>query len=354
MRIIISGQSGLDKTDFTEKLKQIIQSKSHDVTVYHIGKLICKKLNINEKKILNLKLNYLDAYRQIIFLDIFKEIAEKNPENIIVNTHHVFRWQNALFPAFNMEQLSTLKPNMFISLIDDVYSVYARLKKSRPEINYTLKDIMVWREEEMIVADILAKMYNCPHFVLSINYGPEIVYKLMFESHLPKIYTSFPISLILDKPKTMEEVSKFRKWVSDNAIAFDPYCAIQEKRLDYELHKAKDKGEEKIIITALGNQMEFNLNDVSQIIDDINGQIIYRDFRLIDQSDMVLAFIPTIDGTPQISSGVERELEYGRENGKDVYIICDAVNRLSPFVTTRCDHIFKSFDEAKKQLFPDK
>ena len=51
---------------------------------------------------------------------------------------------------------------------------------------------------------------------------------------------------------------------------------------------------------------------------------------------------------PLLSAGVERELEYGLEHGKDVYMICEAKN-LSPF--ERCDKVFKNFEEAKKYLF---
>jgi adenylate kinase len=240
---------------------------------------------------------------------------------------------------------------MFISLIDDVHTVYARLKYSRSKVHYSLKDIMVWREEEMIISDILASMHNCPHYVLSINYGPDIIYKLMFGKKLKKIYTSFPISLILDKPKLIAKIDKFRKWVSRHAIAFDPYCAIKEKTLHYKLQKAEDSTKKKFKMRILNKEIEFSTSDVRQIIEDIDGQIIYRDFRLIDQSDMVLAFIPTLNGKPQLSSGVERELEYGHDNGKDVYVICDIPNKLSPFLGSRCDHVFKTIDEAKQALF---
>jgi len=66
---------------------------------------------------------------------------------------------------------------------------------------------------------------------------------------------------------------------------------------------------------------------------------------------MVLAYIPTLNGKPQLSSGVERELEYGHDNGKDVYIISDVPDKLSPFLGARCDRVFKTIKEAKKELF---
>lgn len=347
MNIVISGQSGLDKSDFVESLKEFIEKKGKKVCVFHIGKLICKERGVNEEKILNLKINELDALRKLVFERILSEIEKKNPENVIINTHNVFRWENALFPAFNRKYLSNLEPDIYISLIDDVDAVYLRLKKTRPSSSYTLKDLMVWREEEMIITDTLANFHNCPHYVLSVNYGPQIIYKLMYENYLTKVYTSFPITLIRDIPELVEEVRKFREWVNKRAIAFDPYCAIGEKRLHYELERAIDNGQNKIRIKTLGEEIEFNVSDISEIVADIDGQIIYRDFRLIDQSDMVLAYIPTIGEKPQLSSGGERELEYGHDNGKKVYVICNLPKKLSPWINQRVDGVFKNFDEAK-------
>ena len=46
------------------------------------------------------------------------------------------------------------------------------------------------------------------------------------------------------------------------------------------------------------------------IIPDNDGQKYTRDFKLIDQSDMIISLIPELeDGRPGLSSGVERELQ---------------------------------------------
>jgi adenylate kinase len=348
MKVVISGQSGLGKTEFTDDLKKFIEKKGKDVAVFHIGMRLSEELKVPSHKILNLKPKVLELGRRVVFKEIFRELDKEKPENIIINTHNVFRWDGALFPAFNMDQLTEFKPDMYISLIDDIYTIYVRIKESYPDKDYNLKDLMIWREEEMMATEILAEIHGCPHFILARNYGPEIIYKLMFESHLPKVYTSFPITHIRTLPEVGKQVNKFRKWIAKHAIAFDPFCAIKEKGLHYELKKAYGNGRDKIKIKTLDKEVCFDVSEVAGIIKDIDGQIVFRDFKLIDQSNMVLAFYPLDDNKrPMLSSGVERELEYGRDHGKDVYMICES-DDLSPF--TRCKRVFKDFEEAK-QLF---
>ena len=59
---------------------------------------------------------------------------------------------------------------------------------------------------------------------------------------------------------------------------------------------------------------------VKQVLDvagDIDGQIYARDFRLIDQSDMIVSLVPELPGgVPGLSSGVERELQHAFEGGE--------------------------------------
>ena len=59
-----------------------------------------------------------------------------------------------------------------------------------------------------------------------------------------------------------------------------------------------------------------------------------RDFKMIDQSDMIVSLVPELaDGKPGLSSGVERELHHAFEVGKEVYVIWACRATPSPFVT---------------------
>jgi hypothetical protein len=68
---------------------------------------------------------------------------------------------------------------------------------------------------------------------------------------------------------------------------------------------------------------------------------------LIDQSDMIISFIPTMaDGRAAISSGVERELQHAHEAAKEVYVIWTARQSPSVFVTQTATRVFPGISEA--------
>jgi hypothetical protein len=68
---------------------------------------------------------------------------------------------------------------------------------------------------------------------------------------------------------------------------------------------------------------------------------------LIDQSDMIISFIPEVgNGRAAISSGVERELQHAHEAAKEVYVIWTAKQMPSVFVTQTATKVFNSLAEA--------
>ncbi len=74
-------------------------------------------------------------------------IADKH-EHVIVNSHATFRWRHGLFSAFDFDQTKLLRADFYITLLDNVESVHQRLLRDH-ELDHSLKDIMVWREEEL-------------------------------------------------------------------------------------------------------------------------------------------------------------------------------------------------------------
>jgi hypothetical protein len=99
---------------------------------------------------------------------------------------------------------------------------------------------------------------------------------------------------------------------------------------------------------------------VLDIAGDIDGQIYMRDFKLIDQADMICSYIPELPGgIPALSSGVERELQHAFEHTKEVYVVWKPKKNPSPFITETATRIFKSVDEAlahfeSSGMFPEK
>ena len=88
------------------------------------------------------------------------------------------------------------------------------------------------------------------------------------------------------------------------------------------------------------------MSDITQVASDIDGQIYARDFKLIDQSDMIVSYIPALpDGKPALSSGVERELQHAFESTKEVFVIWRATCEPSPFITETATEVFSSIAE---------
>ncbi|MBC7834768.1 MAG: hypothetical protein H7Y88_06665 [Phycisphaerales bacterium] len=93
--------------------------------------------------------------------------------------------------------------------------------------------------------------------------------------------------------------------------------------------------------------LRVRVREVLDIAGDIDGQIYMRDFKLIDQSDMIVSLIPELaGGTPGLSSGVERELQHAFEHTKEVYIVWKPKKSPSPFITETATKVFRSTEEA--------
>jgi hypothetical protein len=89
------------------------------------------------------------------------------------------------------------------------------------------------------------------------------------------------------------------------------------------------------------------VREVLDIAGDIDGQIYMRDFKLIDQSDMIVSYIPELPGggIPGLSSGVERELQHAFEHTRRS-TSSGSPKAPSPFITETATKVFASVDEA--------
>jgi adenylate kinase len=129
-------------------------------------------------------------------------------------------------------------------------------------------------------------------------------------------------------------------------ICFDP-ADLEECYLPEMARRAAEEGLDYVEATAVGRQVRLDLNEVRQIQRDINSQTYARDFMMIDQSEMIISLVPSMeDGRAAISSGVERELQHAHEAAKEVYVIWTAKQSPSVFVTQTATKVFKSIESA--------
>lgn len=204
---------------------------------------------------------------------------------------------------------------------------------------------MVWREEEIAVADIVSSFIpRCKNYVVAMQNGPELVYKLVCESPLPKIYLSYPISMIRDDPQIWGQIKDFRQRVKELSVAFDPYAIAESALLvEYKAAKSQNKNRRIVNIRVDEHNLRVPLQEIEQIEGDIQWQIIMRDYRVIEQSAMIVAFIPEKSGYPVLSDGVTRELTHAEECTKETYIIWQSRRTPSPF--THATQMFNTVDQ---------
>src|SRR6059058_5694825 len=100
-------------------------------------------------------------------------------------------------------------------------------------------------------------------------------------------------------------------------------------------------------VQAAEGKVTLKTADVAQISGDIMGQIYARDFKMIDQADMIVSLVPELpNGKPGLSSGVERELHHAYESGKEVYVVWACRAMPSPFITETATKVFRTTAEA--------
>ena len=372
MRILFTGQTGIDKKAQLQGLKDFCVQRGKSVdAVFNIGDMMYEEsqksgTTLKEGKILDLPLAQLGALRLGAFNLIRNGLvgnAGQGAQNVFVNSHAVFRWNNRLFRAFELPEVRDLRPDIIVTLIDDVEAVKMRLDQFKrtgalpPDTKYSLKDLLVWREEEMLASEILSSVLEVPHYVLGVSLEEEVsasplevVYHLMFEPWRKKAYVSYPISEARARPDIWEKVIRYRRLARSYLTAFDPLM-IDEKRL-LDMVRQGQAEAQYLECTVLGKTVLLDRREIEAIRDDIDGQVVARDLKLIDQSEMVVAYFPAnAEGNPLVAGGVQSEIEHAESSTKDIVIVWEASRGPTPFIGRKGDGlVLRSLEELEGYL----
>jgi hypothetical protein len=340
---------GVDKKSYLEQVCRLAGENGKEVLLCNVGDaMYAEAPDIPRGKILDIQLKRLSSLRRSVFKDIISKAGKAS--NLIVNTHATFRWRHGLFPAVDFDQMRQLNADMYICLIDGVSALHTRLAAEHGA-KHTLKDLIVWREEEIIGTEMLCKGINehVPFYCLARGADElttETFYGLVFNGQRKKAYLSFPMTAVEDMKDVREKIEEFRHTMKQSFICFDP-GDLEESYLPLKAQRAIEKGLDYIEVTVLGQKVRLDLHEVKQIERDINSQIYARDFMLIDQSEMIISFIPAMDnGRAAISSGVERELHHAHEAAKEVYVIWTAKQAPSVFITQTATKVFSNIRDS--------
>ena len=373
MRAIVTGQVGMEKKSYLNEVARFAGTQGDSVPIYNVGDMMYAEApDVRPGRILDLPISRLHSLRRAAFKDIISESSGE--ENMIVNTHATFRWRHGLFSAFDFDQIAKLRPDIFVCLVDNIEVVHQRLHAEH-DIDATLKDCMVWREEEILATEIMSQAIPGSRFYI-VSRGrfastERTLFRLLCRPAMKKVYPSFPMSHVVDMPDVMAEIDAFRMELAEHFVTFDPGDVDEKLLLDRALEAARegkdffdhkplqlgglDKGAEPI---------RMKTREVLDIAGDIDGQIYMRDFKLIDQADMIVSYVPELTSEtgkiiPGLSSGVERELQHAWEHAKEVYVVWKPGKQPSPFITETATRVFTSTAEAlayfdEKGMFAEK
>jgi adenylate kinase len=353
MRVVVTGQVGLDKKPFLARVVEIARSWGHQAAICNIGQMMYAEApDVAAGRILDLPLSRLNGLRRSVFKDVLALSARSG--HVLVNTHATFRWRHGLFYAFDYDQMKALDADLYVALLDNIDRVHYRLVRDGHG-DHTLKDLMVWREEEALATELVSQIVagHGRFYVMARGQddGPaEALARLIFRPELKKAYLSFPMSHVADSPEALAEIESYRQEMKRHFTCFDP-GDVEEKHLCSLAIQAAQEGKRTVEYGPPGQRCVMETAQVVDIIADIDGQIYARDFKLIDQSDMIISLIPALeDGRPGLSSGVERELQHAHEATKEVFVIWRPRAEPSPFITETATRVFPSTEEAIRFL----
>ena len=350
MRMLLTGQVGLDRQDYLKELEAIARAHGEPLKVFHVGDMMYSEAaDVKPGRILDLPLSRLTSLRRAVFRDIISELP--NHPNVIINSHATFRWKHGLFAAFDFDQLAQLQADIYVTLLDNVESVHQRLLRDH-NVDHSLKDLMVWREEEILATELMARA-NARHpgafFVLARGRHASTaltLFRLLMRPGMRKVYPSFPMSHVMNMPHILNEINNFRRSMAEKFITFDP-GDVDEKMLYDAAVLAVEEGRQTLNVETSGGTVQLRVPEILTIGGDINGQIYARDFMMVRQSDMIVSYIPELDdGRPGLSSGVERELQHAYDHAREVYVIWRPKAAPSPFVTQTATNLFTTVGEA--------
>src|SRR2546427_2330566 len=355
MRVVCTGQSGLRKGQFLKEAAALADPPG-SLKIFSVAEFMEKEAGhaqqrpVSMERILQKPLHELNLLRRSALKGILA--ASKPEHDCILNTHAVFRWSRGVFQAFDLDQLAEFAPEAFVTLIDDFPSIYHCLKTDKSSEPFDLRDVIVWREEEIITSRFIARALNCPFYVFLKQSGPGEFLRLVSKSDQKKAYLSFPITRLKlrQETKLIEAVATFKRKVGEILITFDPYH-MSEYNLVTLAETGNKDGKQEVQVTVNGESVSLSVDEILGLKNHLEGQIIARDFALIDQSDMVVAyFVLDEKGVPEISAGSQTELAQAFGLTKETYVICEAPKALSPWVTKHATKVFTRIEDAQKFL----
>jgi adenylate kinase len=318
--VLVTGISGLGREELCARIPQG-QFLWHDLG-HEMGMIARERLlPYSDSNILRAPSATLAALR-IAAIDRIARQEQAQAEGArvrVIAAHSLFQLRERLQEGLTAGDLEAMQPDMVITLIDSPQRIHERLKAHAGEyFHLTVEGIVRWQEFEVFFSNHLARDRKVPHYVVPVNQADTFTRLVMAEKK-PTMYASYPMTHL--PPEQRPLVHAFVEKLKEEAIVFDP-GAIENPPGGKPYYAPADH-------RAIHSHTV--VRDLDWFIG-INAQA-------------VVAYLPAM----VFSSGMNDELRYAYENGRETYLVVEALSQgglpgLSPFTTYK-SKIFWSSDD---------
>lgn len=342
MRAIVTGVSGTKRSQVLNEVARLAKERGETFEIFDVREAMFQIAEgvgqpVEEETVLDMFPPSLVMLRAAA-LEKLAGVVEQagRSANWAMITHAVFRWKNTLISGFDPYYLGRLKPDFYVTLTEGVRTVKGRLARQPRWEEMSHEDLLVWREEEQFATEELARMQRKPQYLLGERADAETMFRLFFEPKMRKAYLSYPMTH--GETNGDRGLQAFKERLEENLIIFDP-ADVNDFDLDDETGALLDRRERTDGSAALATGSANGFSDrESQHISD---QIVFRDYKLIAQSDMIVVYYDIAVPSP----GVVSEMNYALHTGKRVYGVWLPEADPSPFFSRYCSRVFRSTDE---------
>ena len=374
MIILGTGITGSGRARYLSETMKYAGGRGRSVDLIDVGpqmfvKASSLRVDIPGDKILDLDETALRFLRATVFEGILHNIDQyrgsESDKDLYISLHMSFRWKKVLMPAFDYYYVTRANPDILVAIIDSVGNIRRRIDKDEDLHHWrdklTVKEILIWQDEEIFITKMVADMLDKSFYIIPSsnidfrNPDPSILYDLIYEYEIPvqrgekprkrRAYLSYPMTHIEDREEFFKRKNEFlEKLRKNNVIVFDPIMV--EDHLLLDVVNETSSQDEYVYIKEF--DVEIPVREIIDAREYIIDSTVYRDYRFIDQSDMVIVFYPT----KHLSAGVLSEMNYGYTHMKKVYTYFTEKD-ISPFFKNYSNFISDDMDKLISKIRED-
>ena len=345
MRVICTGISGTERVGFLEEVVEMAAAVGRPLEIFDVREAMFQIAQdvgepVEEETILDMFPPGLVLLRAAALEKITSLVAQADRRrDWIINRHAVCRRKKTVISGFDPYYLGRLKPDLYVTITAGVLTVRERLRQFPRWEDTSVEDLLVWRQEEQWATEEMARINHKPQYLLGRSVPARTLYRLMFEPKVRTAYLSYPMQHV--DPGAERGLAAFKDRLEEMLVVFDP-ADVNDFEVEGRTEPDRSDGTTQLAV-AMGEGStaprpgEFSSRELRHISD----QIVFRDYKLISQSDMVIVFYDALVPSP----GVISEMNYALQTGKRVFGVWLPRSEPSPFFTRYCTKWFRAEDE---------